>query len=90
MAEAKAKLSQTVRRVTDGPVVIHNRGRDVAVLVAVDEFERLPGRSGGGGQAFLSQLEALKARHGGGVDDFVPGTLRFTAASAFSRRTRRG
>lgn len=41
IAEAKAHLSAIVRETSDGPVIIHSRGKDVAVVVAAGEYERL-------------------------------------------------
>jgi prevent-host-death family protein len=37
VAEAKAKLSEAIRSVRSGPSIIHNRGRDVAVLIDVEQ-----------------------------------------------------
>ncbi len=90
VAQAKAKLSEAVRRVAEGPIVIHNRGRDVAVLVGMDQFERSDRPDDdNGGQTFLSQLERLKARYGGGVEDFAPATLQLTASAPFARGGKR-
>jgi prevent-host-death family protein len=88
IAEAKANLSEAIRRTATGPVVLHNRGRDVAVLVAADAFDR--GRAvmepTSGGRDLLRRIEALKGRHGGGVDDFQPATLRFVSRVPFRRQ----
>jgi hypothetical protein len=44
-----------------------------------------------GGAAFLGRVEALKQRHGGGVDDFEPARLDFIPAEPFAqKRTGRG
>jgi prevent-host-death family protein len=93
VAEAKSKLSELLREVAQGPAVIHSRGRDLAVVLAIDDYERLradqqPPRAGGA--AFLQRIEALKQRHGGGVNDFEPARLDFMPAEPFPRRTGRG
>ena len=80
IAEAKSKLSEVLRDVAQGPLVIHSRGRDIAVVMAVEEYERLTAfqqslRTGGSG--FLQRVEALKLRHGGGPSDFEPSRLDF-------------
>lgn len=93
VAEAKSRLSEVLRDVAQGPMVIHSRGRDLAVVLAIEDYERLmvdqqPQRSGGA--TFLQRVEALKQRHGGGVGDFEPARLDFAPADPFERkRTRR-
>jgi prevent-host-death family protein len=88
VAEAKSKLSEVLRDAAKGPLVIHSRGKDLVVVLAVEEYERLtagqqPSRAGG--SAFLQRVEALKLRHGGGVDDFEPAHLDFVPAAPFAR-----
>jgi prevent-host-death family protein len=90
VAEAKGKLSEVLRDAAQGPLVIHSRGRDIAVVLAVEEYERLtasqqPSRTGG--SAFLQRVEALKLRHDGGVSDFEPARLDFVPADPFARKT---
>lgn len=47
VAEAKARLSELLQSaVTDGPQMIANRGRPVAVVVSVEEWERKTRREG--------------------------------------------
>src|SRR5215218_180406 len=78
VAEAKTRWSEVVREAAQGPTVIHSRGRDLVVVLAIEDYERLAaGREAPkvGGAAFLQRVEALKQRHGGGVDDFEPGRL---------------
>jgi prevent-host-death family protein len=41
VADAKARLSAVLRRVADGPVVAHSRDRDVAVVLGVEDYDRL-------------------------------------------------
>jgi prevent-host-death family protein len=71
VSEAKAKLSQALRQLEDGPTVIHNRGRDVAALISIDDYERLlraDGSDGAGMRSFLESVEALKRDLGGGAE----------------------
>lgn len=75
VAEAKSKLSEVLRDTAKGPTIIHNRGRDLAVLLALQDYEHLLGQQPllvGGGAALLGRLEKVKRRHAGGVDDFEP------------------
>jgi prevent-host-death family protein len=89
IAEAKSKLSEVLRETAQRPTIIHSRGRDLAVLLAIGEYEQLiaehPGAPGTGG-AFLSRIEAVKRRHGGGVEEFKPASMSFRAVDPFSRR----
>lgn len=89
VAEAKSKLSEVLRDAAQGPTVIHSRGRDLAVVLAIEDYERLmadqqPQRAGGA--AFLQRVEVLKQRHGGGVGDFEPARLDFEPADPFKRK----
>jgi prevent-host-death family protein len=88
VAEAKSKLSEVLRDAAQGPLVIHSRGRDLAVVLGMEEYERLtsgqqPARAGG--SEFLQRVEALKLRHDGGVDDFEPARLDFVPVDPFAR-----
>jgi prevent-host-death family protein len=88
VAEAKGKLSEVLRDAAQGPLVIHSRGRDLAVVLAIEEYERLtagqqPSRAGGA--EFLERDEALKLRHGGGVSGFEPAPLDFVPTDPFAR-----
>src|SRR5258708_35552471 len=88
VAEAKGKLSEVQRDAAQGPLVIHSRGRDLAVVLAIEEYERLtadqqPSRAGG--SAFLQRVEALKLRHDSGVIDFEPARLDFVPEHPFAR-----
>ncbi|HEY9422018.1 MAG TPA: type II toxin-antitoxin system Phd/YefM family antitoxin [Thermoanaerobaculia bacterium] len=87
VAEAKSKLSEVLRDVAQGPTVIHSRGKDLAVVLAIEDYERLtagqqPQRAGGA--AFLQRIEALKQRYGGGVGDFEPARLGFVPVDPFT------
>jgi prevent-host-death family protein len=66
IAEAKARLSELVEKATEEPQEITNRGRDVAVVVAKDDWDAmLAGRSAEARtpmQRFLELTEALKQK----------------------------
>jgi prevent-host-death family protein len=88
VAEAKAMFSEVLREAARGPTVIHSRGRDLAVLLAIDAYEQLAAdrsRGAGTGAAFLGQVDAIKRRHGGGIDAFSPAAMRFRAIDPFAR-----
>jgi prevent-host-death family protein len=93
IAEAKAKLSEVLRNVAQVPVVIHNRGHDVGALIDIDTYERLVAANDTddrpGGKKFLAQVDELKRRYGGGVEDFAPIPANITPVSAFSSKRRR-
>lgn len=92
VAEAKSKLSEALREVAEGPTIIHSRGRDLAVLLDIEEYGRLLADSGGGvpsGALFLERVLALKGELGGGVDDFEPEPLRFVSREPFAPVPRR-
>jgi prevent-host-death family protein len=92
VAEAKSKLSEVLREAEQGPTIIHNRGKDLVVVLAIEDYERLTAdqqRPRTGGSEFLQRVEALKQRHGGGVCEFEPPRLDFVPANPFAR-TRRG
>jgi prevent-host-death family protein len=87
VAEAKSKLSEVLREAQQGPTVIHSRGRDLVVVLAIEDYERLTADQQlprAGGSAFLQRIETLKQRHGGGVDDFEPARLDFGPAEPFA------
>ena len=88
VAEAKSRWSEVLREAAQGPTVIHSRGKDLAVVLAIEDYERLSAGEQGraGGAAFLKRVEALKQRYGGGVDDFEPARLDFVPSEPFARR----
>jgi prevent-host-death family protein len=87
VAEAESSLSDVLRDAAQGPTIIHDHGRDLAVVLAIEDYERLksdrPARRAGGA-AFLERVEALKRRHGGGVEDFTPARFDFVPAEPFA------
>lgn len=92
VAEAKSKLSEALREVAEGPTIIHSRGRDLAVLLDIEEYGRLLADSGRGvssGALFLERVVALKDELGGGVDGFEPEPMRFVPRESFEPRQRR-
>jgi len=91
VAEAKAKLSEALRSIRSGPSVIHNRGRDVAVLIDVEQYEQLIlDQQAAGAQtpvkSFLDRLQQIKQLHGGGVDAFEPRRIDYRPRKPFSGR----
>ena len=79
-AEAKAKLSEVLEEAQKEPQKIRNRGKPVAVVVSMREYESL--REAAEAQRYqnetgvfrlLSQLNDLKARAGGALDMKLPG-----------------
>ena len=92
VAEAKAMFSEVLREAARGPTIIHSRGRDLAVLLAVDEYQQLAAdraRAAGTGAAFLERIAAVKRRHGGGIDAFSPAEMSFRPIDHFARRSAR-
>lgn len=58
LQEAKTKLSEVIERaIEDGPQTITRHGKPRAVVVSVEEYERLDMKSGGsGGMSFKEFL----------------------------------
>ena len=89
VAEAKSKFSQLLRDALVAPAIIHNRGRDLVVILSVGEYEDLLARQEvtasrvSGGAALLRRLEALKQRAGGG-EEFKPARLDFVPQDPFA------
>jgi prevent-host-death family protein len=93
VAEAKAKLSEAIRSVRSGPSIIHNRGRDVAVLIDVEQYEQLvkdneAAQAQSPTKSFLERVGQLKERFGGGADGFKPPRTSFRPRNPFSSRPR--
>jgi len=93
VAEAKSRWTEVLREAGQGPTVIHSRGRDLVVVLAIEDYERLSAdrqAPKAGGAVFLQRVEALKQRYGGGVE-FEPARLAFVPSEPFARkRTGRG
>ncbi len=88
VAEAKSHFSEVLREVASGPTFIHNRGKDLAVILSLEEYDRLAGSeraANAGGAAILRRVEALKERFGGGFD-FEPARLDFKPEEPFARK----
>jgi prevent-host-death family protein len=85
VAEAKSKLSEVLRDAAAAPTIIHSRGRDLAVLIAIEQYRRLVASHPGSGAAFLGRVEAVKRRHGGGVEEFEPTPMNLRVQDPFSR-----
>ena len=90
VAEAKAKLSGVLRTLAEGPVIIHSRGQDMGALLDIKAYERLaanePGGARPGGLALVEAIEALKRRHGGGIEDFEAAPAVVVTQDPFRRR----
>ena len=92
VAAAKSKLSELLRQTTAGPAIIHNRGRDLAVVLAVEDYDRLITEHGTtlrAGAAFLERVAALKQRHGSEGVDFAPPRFDLKPIDPFKRAPRR-
>ena len=64
VAEAKARLSELLdHAINDGPQAITRRGRQIAVVVSVDEWHRKSSRSGS-----LAEFLAASPLRGSGLD----------------------
>jgi len=84
IAEAKASLSELVREAAGAPQRLENRGREVAVVLAVDEYQRLveQAAAGSAGARMLAFLRASsEVRAAGGVELELP--VRESRASPF-------
>ncbi len=91
VAEAKSRLSKLLRDAADGPTIIHSRGRDVAVVLGVDAYDRLatePTAARNGGAGFLERVDRLKQRHGGGAAGFRAPRLRLRPLDPFAHGSR--
>ena len=93
VAEAKTKLSEALRSIRSGPSIIHNRGRDVAVLIDVEQYEQLIAEQRAAhaqtpAKSFLDRLEQIKRLLGGGADGFEPLRIDYRPRNPFSSRAR--
>jgi prevent-host-death family protein len=71
VSEAKSKLSRALRELEDSPTIIHNRGRDVAVLISMENYEQLLAAERSANtptvSSFLQTIDVLKRKFGGGA-----------------------
>ena len=89
VSEAKAKLSQALRDLEGSPTIIHNRGRDVAVLMSMEEYERLAATTRGPAmRTFLEAVDDLKHKLGGGAA-LATERISFTPRDPFTGTKRR-
>jgi len=58
IAEARDNLAKIVHEVESGPVELTRRGRPVAVLVSLNEYERLQGR----GRSLWEEIDRFRER----------------------------
>jgi prevent-host-death family protein len=82
VAEAKAHFAEVLRTAEIEPVVIHNRGRDVAVVLSIAEHEALTREkapAGSTGKRLVRALEEWRDRCGG--VDFEPARARIVPHS---------
>jgi prevent-host-death family protein len=93
VAEAKAKFSAALRSVRSGPSIIHSRGRDVAVLIDVEQYEQLikdqqTAQAQRPAKSFLERLDQIKERCGGGTGGFDPPRTNYRPRNPFSSHPR--
>jgi prevent-host-death family protein len=87
VAEARRKFSEVLREAQRGPTIIHSRGRDLVVVLAIEDYERLTADQQlprTGVSAFLQRVEVVRQRYDGGVSDFEPASLDFVPAEPFA------
>lgn len=78
-AEAKAKLSEVLEEAQKEPQKIRNRGKPVAVVVSMHEYqalreaqENLRSRSENGVSRLLTELSEIKGKAGGNIEMKLP------------------
>lgn len=89
IAETKSHLAEIVREAASRRTIIQRRGRDVAVVIGVEELARLE-RAGDGataGAQLLARLARVKERYGA-VDDFAPGRASIEPLEVFASDAR--
>jgi len=88
VAEAKARFSELLRNARNAPILIHNRGEEIAVVVDAAEWnrlQRLDGLAPTAGARLLARIAEIKEREGGGVDGFEPVRAEIQAADPFAK-----
>lgn len=90
VAEAKAHFADVVRAAGERRTIIQRRGKDVAVVLGVDELARLDAARATetAGARLLAALARVRRRHGG-VDDFEPERAVLTPQDPFAGKARR-
>jgi prevent-host-death family protein len=93
VAEAKARFAELVAGVDQRRTIIQRRGKDVAVVIGIEELARLEeaGRGATAGLRLLARLDEVKAVAGVALD-FEPERIAYPlrdpfAAPARKRRT---
>ena len=86
-AVGQVHLLEAVRSLQLGPAVIHNRGRDVAVLMRVEDYARVGDAAAASMAVFLRDVAALKQRYGGG-EEFDPEPACVVPRAVFRRGRR--
>ncbi len=84
VAEAKAQFARIVRDAPERRTIIQRRGRDVAVVLGIDELRRLEkaGEGATEGARVLAALTQWRTRTGG-VEGFEPGPARIAPERPF-------
>ncbi len=79
VAEAKAQLAEVLRSTETRPAVIQRRGRDVAVVLSLSDYQRLRDQAGvRPASQWLERLAQWRRRTGG--SQFDPAPFVFQAA----------
>jgi prevent-host-death family protein len=87
VAQAKARLSEVLRGAEGTPAVIHNRGRDVAVIVSMADYQRLRAQAGQRPTTqWRGRLDEWRARTGGVEFEPAPLTLEPAVVDFGARR----
>src|SRR5262245_3108872 len=85
VSEVKAKLSEALRGLDEGPTVIQSRGREVGVLISVEQYTSIqPVEAPETMRALIDRIDRLKKKMGGGVD-FRPRRVSLSAKRPFGR-----
>lgn len=90
IARAKASFSELLREAADSPQKIENRGREVAVVLSIDEYRLLSERAertGGATRMHAFLGASAELRRQGGAEIELP--ARTTRASPFDQPRRR-
>ena len=90
VAEAKAQFAAIVRDASERRTIIQRRGKDVAVVLGVDELHRLEQAGVGAtdGARVLAAMARWRSRTGG-VEGFDPEPARIVPAEPFATGRRR-